>query len=206
MSRPYTIAEKRQRERDALARLSALQSDPLPNRRGVLLSRDILYYVRKSNLISRDQFSYDCLKPAAYELRIGNEWYANKCFHNAEDEKLNSITINPFEVAVIQTLERVCIPRFLIARWNIRVKWAYKGLFWVGGPQVDPGYKGHLFCPIYNMSDRPVVLEIGEPIAVIDFVKTTIINNLHIGKKPWHRYPEPKRVILQDFGIEEFER
>ena len=48
------------------------------------------------------------------------------------------------------------MPRFLIGRWNIRVTVAYKGLLWVGGPQVDPGWVGHLFCPIYNLSDQEV--------------------------------------------------
>jgi uncharacterized membrane protein (DUF485 family) len=73
----------------------------------------------------------------------------------------------------------------------------------VGGPQVDPGYIGHLYCPIYNLSDKEVALHIGEPIAVIDFVKTTLFDKT----KSQHelvRYPHPpKRVVMEDYGIDD---
>lgn len=60
-------------------------------------------------------------------------------------------------------------------RWNIRTKWAYEGLIGVGGPQVDPGYRGRLMCPLWNLSNKDFRIkcgEHGEPIAVIDFVTT----------------------------------
>lgn len=73
----------------------------------------------------------------------------------------------------------------------------------MGGPQVDPGYIGHLYCPIYNLSDKEVALHIGEPIAVIDFVKTTLFDKT----KSQHelvRYPHPpKRVVMEDYGIDD---
>jgi hypothetical protein len=93
------------------------------------------------------------------------------------------------------------LPRYKIARWNIRVRHAYSGLLWVGGPQVDPGYVGHLFCPIYNLSDKPVTLSLGEPLALMDFQKTTPFDKT---KPPEEllRYPFPRqRVILEDYGI-----
>lgn len=105
--------------------------------------------------------------------------------------------IPPFEVAVIKTGERINLPRFLIARWNIRVKWAYEGLLWVGGPQVDAGWVGHLLCPIYNLSDKEVTLKLGEPVAVIDFVKTTPFVK---GCKEYGR--PPKRLVFGDYNSE----
>ena len=80
------------------------------------------------------------------------------------------------KVAVIKIKERICLPRFLIGRWDIRVSLAYKGLMWVGGAQVDPGFKGNLHCPIYNLSNKPVHLQPDQELAVIDFVKTTRFN------------------------------
>ncbi len=53
------------------------------------------------------------------------------------------------------------------------MKKVYEGLVWVGGAQVDPGYSGNLFCPLYNLSNRPVHLEFGETLFTIDFVRTT---------------------------------
>ena len=140
---------------------------------GVLLSDQIALHAEKYGLIA--PLDPDLLKPAAYELRIGELCSIGgerRVLYNGPGTE-SELTIEPFEVAVIQTLERLNMPRYLIARWNVRVRWAYEGLLWVGGPQVDPGYKGHLFCPLYNLSDKPVTLKYGDAIAAIDFVPTT---------------------------------
>lgn len=65
------------------------------------------------------------------------------------------------------------MPRFLIARWNLRVSLIYRGLLWLGALQVDPGYHGYLSSPIFNLSDQDVTLKLGEPWALIDFVTPT---------------------------------
>lgn len=109
------------------------------------------------------------------------------------------IKIRPFQVAVLKTREILCIPRFLIARWNIRVKHVYEGLLWVGAPQVDPGFTGYLYCPIYNLSGRDVFIRQGEALALMDFVKTTAVEENSI---KYHQKTE--RLILEDY-VEELE-
>ena len=83
------------------------------------------------------------------------------------------LVLPPHQVAVVKTHEIINIPRFLIARWNLRVKWVYEGLLWTGGPQVDPGWQGHLYCPIYNLGGREVVVPHKERFFTMDFVRTT---------------------------------
>lgn len=113
------------------------------------------------------------MKPASYHLRLGA-----KCRVDGEDLELSEthprLTIQPHGIAIVTTLETVNIPAFLIARWNLKVKKVYEGLVWVGGAQVDPGYSGNLFCPLYNLSNIPVHLEFGETLFTIDFVRTTL--------------------------------
>lgn len=109
---------------------------------------------------------------ASYNIRVGE----NVAIEGGNHQKVleyETVTIKPFEVAIIETYEKVKMPLNLIGRWNIRVKLAYQGLIWVGGPQVDPGYCGHLYCPIYNMSDKEVTLKLKDTIATMDFVETT---------------------------------
>ena len=169
-------AEKSKRQRE-VERLRELRDRRPPNEdgfdfQGVLLSDAIERCVTAFDLIK--PFNPDNLKPANYKLTIGNEYAINGVIHSLSDESgKNEIKIHPFEVAIIKTHETINMPRFLIGRWNIQVSRAYQGLIWVGGPQVDPGYVGHLFCPIYNLSDQDVPLFKGESIAVIDFVRTT---------------------------------
>ena len=154
------------------------RNDPHGDQFGVLLSDEIEYYARNHKLISPFR---DCdLRPAGYSLHVGDEFIIKGQRHHFEDQQLMEVTIDPYEVAIIKIEEHVCLPRFLIGRWDIKVSLAYRGLMWVGGAQVDPGFKGHLFCPIYNLSNRTVRLRKGEAVAVIDFVKTTPFNNRSI--------------------------
>lgn len=187
---------RRQQEIEELSQYPCPERDDLETA-GVLLSDEIEHYATKHRMI--DPFNLDNLKPAAYELTVGCEYsLGGKTGRLYDEPSKNKITIDPFEVAIIWTGERINLPRFIIARWNIRVKWAYDGLLWVGGPQVDPGWIGHLPCPIYNLSNAPVELKLGDPIAVMDFVKTTPFNVG--GSRPYKR--PPKRVTFDDYEPE----
>lgn len=185
-------------ERERLEALPDLEIDLKPDKVGVLLSCEIKYYATEGRMI--EPFTDSNLKPAGYELTVGDEAMKGGNFINLDGVD-SELKIPPFEVVVVKTKETINLPRFLIARWNIRVKWAYKGLLWVGGPQVDPGYVGHLFCPLYNLSNETVKLKKGEPIALMDFVKTTAIEE-GVDLVKYQR--PPKRVSIKDFGIEGF--
>lgn len=159
---------------------------------GVLLSDKIDLLARNHNLI--DPYNEGNLKSAGYELTVGDEYYLGSQKFHLDRENNNEIVIPPFEVVVIKTAETICLPRFLIARWNLRVRWAYKGLLWIGAAQVDPGYRGHLFCPIYNLSNQAVALPFGERIALMDFVKTSKFN-----PSKSKRYSGNSRPLLDSF-------
>ena len=112
------------------------------------------------------------LKPAAYHLSLGEHYRIGNKTKRLSD-KDPYLIIKPYEVAIVETLEELDMPKNVIGRWNLRISGVYKGLLWVGGPQVDPGFKGHLYCPLYNLSTQPVTLVYEEPFATIDFVRTT---------------------------------
>lgn len=157
-------------EKERLSDLPYIKRDDIECEQGVLLSDKIEQYC-STNLKLIHPFDPNSLRPAGYDLRVGfNYAIAKERRSLSLGEKL---TIGPYQVAVIQTLETLNLPDFLIGRWNIRVKLAYKGLLWVGGAQVDPGFRGKLSCPIYNLSTEPVDLKCGERLAMIDFVTTT---------------------------------
>lgn len=189
----------KEREIDRLKQFPELIDDPHPEIHGVLLQDQIRYFVDNFKMI--DPFKEKSLKPAGYELTIGDSYAYGGQVRSLEWEDV--ITLEPFQVAILTTAETLNLPHFLIARWNIRVRWAYEGLLWVGGPQVDPGWIGRLSCPIYNLSHKSVVLERGEGIALMDFVKTTPVNP---DTEEYTRYRRPpKRVGLRDYGVEDFE-
>ncbi len=192
-----TTYQKRDRELQRIRARPPLDTDPHKGTAGVLLSDEITFYCSlEPKLI--DPFDEKHLKPAAYQLTVGDEYYLGGQHFTFDMRHSGYITIPPFEVVVIKTAEILCLPRFLIARWNLRVRYAYRGLLWVGAAQVDPGYVGHLFCPIYNLSHKAVRIECGDEIAVIDFVKTTPFK-----PRISVEYPENTRPIIEDFNAED---
>ena len=137
----------------------------------VLLNDEIEYYSTAVWPPLLEHFESEQLKPARYQLRLGGEARIDGVVYTIDDK--TPLVIRPHQVAIVQTYERLNIPRFLIGRWNLRVDMVYRGLLWVGALQVDPGWRGYLPCPLYNMSDKEVELQFKEPVFTIDFVRTT---------------------------------
>jgi len=190
-------ARRRKSPKDAeIERLSKLPDIPhwVQKQRppGVLLSDEIEYYCKNYKLV--DPYEPANIMAASYELRVGLKYaWGGKRFDLRLGEML---TIPQFEVAVIEILETINMPDFLIGRWNIRTRWAYEGLIWVGGPQVNPGFRGLLLCPIWNLSDRDIEIKCGESIAVMDFETTTPPTNKSNRKPLWN---ERSRFIFEDY-------
>src|SRR2546423_1120863 len=116
---PRLLAEEKER----LSNFPYFDRDANHTEDGVLLSDQIEHYCGK-NFKMIDPFEDDSLRPAGYDLRVGQNFAIG-----GQLGTLNyggSLTIVPYQVAVIQTLETLNIPHFLIGRWNIRVMLAYK--------------------------------------------------------------------------------
>lgn len=137
----------------------------------VLLRNEIEYYASLDPPLI-EPFDKKHLKAAGYMLSLGSECRVGGKTYNLSEQS-TKLVIEPHDLAVVSTYEKVNIPGFLVGRWNLRVTIAYEGIVWVGGPQVDPGYDGHLYCPLYNLSNRAVELEFKKPLFFIDFVRTT---------------------------------
>ena len=143
----------------------------------------------------------DCLDAASYKLRLGDA--ANVGGRRRQIDEGRPLVIPAHQVAVVETYEFVNLPRFLIARWNLRVKWVYEGLLWVGGPQVDPGWQGKLYCPIYNLAEREVVIPYKEPFFTMDFSRTTPFSKepTTTGNKPVPHKPGTRPKTLQGHDV-----
>jgi deoxycytidine triphosphate deaminase len=135
------------------------------------------------------------LKPASCLLRLGCH-YRNKKGEGFLGPDNPTLIIPKHGISIVTTFEWLNIPTFLIARWNLRVHRVYDGLVWVGGPQVDPGYQGFLFCPIYNLSDRDQKLTYGRRLFTIDFSLTVPSDE----KEKWE--PREPRSTFTFWGLD----
>lgn len=143
---------------------------------GMLLSDRIKYYVERVKLI--EPFDDGFLGPASYALTLGPEyWYAeNPKEHNSTKPLLragDTLRVPPNSIVFVSSAETLNLPFYIAGRFNLKLKLIYEGLIVGAGPQVDPGFRGRLSCPLHNISDQAVFLNAGETFAIIDFQKTT---------------------------------
>jgi deoxycytidine triphosphate deaminase len=158
----------------------------------VLLSDEIEYYCTQVTPKLIDPFnSENPDKPARYQLTLGKEAIVGGKVTPIDKE--HPLTIPANQVAIVRTAEDINLPRFLIARWSLTVSHYYQGLLWTGSPQVDPGWRGYLPCPLYNLSTQPVTLKYGQQLFTMDFVRTTKVNEKSVrydtpgtGKRPYN--------------------
>lgn len=158
-------------------------SDPFGDESGVLLGDQIQKYIDtlQPPLITEPsndspsvevKASEEKIEAASFDLTLGEEYYQDGEIRYLDD-KHRFIQIKPHGLVVVSTREILHMPRYLIGRWNLKIGLVYKGLIWAGGPQVDPGFQGSLHCPLYNLTDDNVTIELKKHIVTIDFVKTT---------------------------------
>ena len=169
---------------------NAYWEDPLDDVQGMLSSDLIKYYNDAVGGLMIDPFSEERLKPAAYELTLGPSYLLE-----GEEQTLSAdspwLTLPPNSIVFVSMSERLMIPHYLVARFNLAIEFVYQGLLLGTGPQVDPGFQGVLSCPLHNISSQAVHIQLGYPFAKMDFAKTSGLRAAHKAKQ------------LADFGSEE---
>lgn len=144
--------------------------DPVPEVTGMLSSQWIRYYATTLGMIQ--PFKEANLKPASYELTLGPR-YQREGHDGVLTREKQWLVIPKNSVAFVSMGERLMLPHYIAARFNLSIDWIYQGLLLGTGPQVDPGFKGVLSCPLHNISNNPIRIKLGEPFTKIDFIKVS---------------------------------
>ena len=114
------------------------------------------------------------IRSASYDLRVGQEVLCQGKLLQLTDASPH-FKIPPYSYAIVSALERASLPPFVIGRFDVRVSLFFEGVILSNGPQIDPGYKGALFCMLYNGSGRSKLLTLGSHFATVDFTTTTSV-------------------------------
>lgn len=141
---------------------------------GLLLSDKIKWFVDRGFLIASG-FEEHNLKPASYELTLGQRYYQDGKFFDLDPNNpcRRSLTIPANSIVAVSINEKIRLPHYIYARFNLRVEYIYRGLLLGTGPQVDPGFDAYLSCPLHNLTNHDITIKYGESFACIDFGTTT---------------------------------
>ena len=136
----------------------------------VLSDTEIKRCVEASQLIS--PFETGLLQGASYDMRLGKQYVKDGQSHSLEHGR-RSIELAPGEFALISTLEILKLPLNIVGRNGLMSPWARRGLVSIFSPQIDPGFEGVLFVPVFNAGDSPISITHEEPFCTVEFVLTT---------------------------------
>lgn len=144
------------------------------------LSREIIIAMIKCGMLLRN-IDLKMVKGASYDLRLGDEYYYAGKIRKLSD-KNPFLTIEPYDYAIVSCMEIAWMPRDIIAKFGLSVGLFCQGVILSNGPQIDPGFRGTLFCLLFNTSNRAVHLKRGKHYATIEFNKLIGYAGPYVGK------------------------
>jgi deoxycytidine triphosphate deaminase len=153
--------------------------DPHAKDQGILLSNRI-HELCEQKLLIEEGYQPENLRPASYTLKIGDDYIDSEGNKRSLSDEEDTIVFKKNSIVFVSTKEKLSLPYYVIARFNLRVNWVYDGILLGTGPQVDPGFAGYLSCPLYNLTNSDITIRRGQDFATIDFEKTTaLIDDKH---------------------------
>lgn len=122
----------------------------------------------KNGVIEISDFSEDCLQPASYDLRIGEEGYTISVGIIINIQNEGELQIQPGDFALLLMHEKLRLPTNMLGRFGIRSEYARMGLLATAGPQIDPGFEGKLVIGIVNFSSQSIKLPYLKPFCTLE--------------------------------------
>ena len=155
--------------------LDPLSDEILP---ALLNSVDIKRYVDRDCLIEKTTFDLERLKTASYEMRfLGKLYY----WETTNDGRLkrrccdvsvgDTVTLPRNSITYLWMKEKLLLPEYIAARFNLHIRYVHKGLLLGTGPLVDPGFFGNLLIPLHNLTDNDYELKGGDGFIWLEFTK-----------------------------------
>lgn len=181
----------------------------------VLVDKEIKKVVQTGEIEISD-FAEDCLNPASYDLRLGEEAYTLSAGKIISVKEKGFVEIQPGDFALIITHEKLRLPINFVGRFGLRSKYARMGLIMTAGPQVDPGFEGKLVFGVVNFSSQIIRLKYLEPICTLELERLSTssstgyrgpyqgqmrITDEHIASLPKEPYPLAVMLIRQLMAV-----
>ena len=162
------LLEKAQEKYEKFSKL-----DPFPEIGDALLnSVDILKYVEAVGMIT--PFNINRLEGVTYTCHFSGEyhyWDGDKKHSATLAESDPPLRLRSNSIVYLKIEEEFRIPHYLIFRYNLEVSHVYKGLLLGTGPIVDPGFTGHLYIPLHNLTSNEYEIKKGASLITLEFTK-----------------------------------
>ena len=154
----------------------------------ILGGKAIQQRIEVGEIFRKDTCVDGSIKEASYALRIANDGLLINGHFYEPGEKYQDpyIEIEPGNIAILSTIERLNMPDDLVGSLGIRLKYALQGLTGLMGIQVDPLYGSdkqdeRLFIRVMNVGKQSIRLWPGEEVFTFELQQVYDV-----------KHPEPK--------------
>jgi deoxycytidine triphosphate deaminase/guanylate kinase len=147
-------------------------------RGGLLDSETIKKFVAAGALLTNAKPAQ--IEPASYDLTLADKYWCQGQYIEVKNNEI--VRIPAYSFVFVTAQEEACLPRFIGGSFDLTVSMFFDGVILSNGPQVDPGYRGALFCMLYNTTDEPVALNRGFKFATMQFSTTTRVSPGYTGQ------------------------
>ena len=137
--------------------------------RGGVIPRRILLQMLRCGMVLTG-WHEENVSGASYDLSLGDEYYKAGKIHRLGDRE-PILLIEPYDFAIVTSHECAAFPRDVCGRFDLRVSLFAQGIILSNGPQIDPGFRGPLFCLLFNVSSAPVMLKRRQHYATLELHK-----------------------------------
>jgi deoxycytidine triphosphate deaminase len=149
----------------------------------VLRAEEVWDYVNTHNLIiDRGHFQRKHLKGASYSTSPdpSEAWIIESTGHRKKlsidaDAKGRYFVVPANSFVFIRLLQELRMPFYLVGRFNLKIRYVYRGLLLGTGPHIDPGYIGRIYIPLHNFTNESVNIYIDDSFVSFEFARTAPI-------------------------------
>lgn len=147
---------------------------------GGLLHEKLIRLMISCGMLIKDA-ELNKVKGASYDLTLGDEYYYAGEIRSLEKGNL-FLKIEPYDYAIVSCKEQMQLPKDIVANFGLTVGLFCQGIILSNGEQVDPGFRGTLFCLLFNTSNKVVSIRKSSHYATIEFNKMLDFSDSYNGK------------------------
>ena len=137
----------------------------------MMMNRDQINRAIEEDLLTISDFSEDCLQPASYNFRLGNEGITSSRREKEDPSRKGLFSIPAGDFALVKTFEHVKLSPSVAGHIGLRSHYSKKGLDILAGPQIDPGFDGYLVLGLTNLSPRDITIPYKEEFCTVEFYR-----------------------------------
>jgi guanylate kinase/deoxycytidine triphosphate deaminase len=170
---------------------------------GGMLPKKVIELMVKCGMLLKNAEITNNVSGASFDLSLGGQYWQDGKRRMLDDTN-PFLELKPGDYAIVSSKETADFPKDIAGRFDLSVSLFCQGIILSNGPQVDPGFKGGLFCLLFNTSNATIRLKQGQHYATIEFIKllepTIAYSGMYQGKDNIIDYlnylPEPSVITM----------